>query len=107
MAVKTENRYPRKLPRNTLKNIDALLATVPLEHLRGVERLRLVDTISDPRARIPAKGTELPGLYHPRQGAQGAWLEVAVETLLSSKKGFFKQIIPRLSFKGNLAAVIF
>ncbi len=107
MAVKTENQYPGKLPRNTLSNIESILAGVPREHLRGVERLRLVDTISDPRARVPAKGTELPGLYHPRQGVQGAWLEVAIEALLSSKKPMFKRIIPRLSFKGNLAAVIF
>src|SRR5438067_11972078 len=107
MAIKIENQYEGKLPRNTLKNIESALASVPREHLRGVERLRLVDVITEPRARMAAKGTDLPGLYHPRQGTQGAWFEVAIAPLTSANKPFHKKIIPRLSFKGNLAGVIF
>jgi hypothetical protein len=46
-------------------------------------------------------------LYHPRQGTQGPWFEIAITPLASTNKPFHKQIIPRLSFKGNLAAVLF
>ena len=107
MAVRVENQYEGKLPRNTLVNVESALASVPREHLRGIERLRIVSVITDPRAKVAAKGTELPGLYHPRQGVQGAWFEVAITPLMSADKPFHKRIIPRLSFKGNLSAVIF
>src|SRR5260370_42111951 len=107
MAIKIENQYTGKLPRNTLANVESALGSVPREHLRGIERLRLVNVITEPRARLAAKGTDLPGLYHPRQGNQGAWFEVAITPLTSANKPFHKRIIPRLSFKGNLSAVIF
>src|SRR5258708_16865881 len=107
MAVKIENQYEGKLPRNTLKNIESALASVPREHLRGIERLRLVSVITEPRARIASKGTDLPGLSHPRQGTQGPWFEVAITRLLSVNKPFHKQIIPRFPFTGHLAPLIF
>src|SRR2546428_13856819 len=107
MAVRIENQYEGKLPRNTLVNVESALASVPREHLRGIERLRIVSVITDSRAKVAAKGSELPGLYHPKQGVKGAWFEVAIEPLISAKKPFHKRIIPRLSFKSNLAAVIF
>src|SRR5258708_39460867 len=107
MAVKIENQYTGKLPRNTVANVESALGSVPREHLRGIERLRLVSVITEPRARMAAQGTDLPGLYHPRQGNQGAWFEVAITPLTSANKPFHKRIIPRLSFQGNLAAVIF
>src|SRR5947207_11719888 len=107
MAIKIENQYVGKLPGKTLANVESALDSVPREHLRGVERLRLVDVITEPRARMAAKGTDLPGLYHPRQGNQGAWFEVAVTPLAQANKPFHKRIIPRLSFKGNLVAVLF
>src|SRR5436190_11492648 len=107
MAIKIENQYAGKLPRNTVTNIETALDSVPREHLRGIERVRLVDVITDPRARIAAKGSDLPGLYHPRQGNQGAWFEVALTPLMQADKPFHKRIIPRLSFKGNLVAVVF
>ena len=107
MAVKIENQYSGKLPRNTEAHLEGALESVPREHLRGIERVRLVDVITEPRARIAAKGADLPGLYHPRQGNQGAWFEVAIAPLVQANKPFHKRIIPRLSFKGNLVAVIF
>lgn len=107
MAIKIEDKTDGKLPRNTTLNVEKILQSLPREHLRGVDRLRLVEFITDTRARMPAKLTELPGLYHPRQGAQQPWLEIAVGALIPRKKPLLKQIIPRLSFKGNLAAVIF
>src|SRR2546426_3704360 len=107
MAVRIENQYSGKLPRNTISVVESAIATLPREHLRGVERVRLVDSVLEPRARVAAKGTELPGFYHPRQGTQGAWFEVAIDALIPPNKPFHKKIIPRLSFKGNLAGVIF
>jgi hypothetical protein len=67
----------------------------------------LVDRISDPRLKASPQHKELPGLYHPKQGVQQAWLEVAVGALLPISKPFHKRLVPRLSFKGNLAAVLF
>ncbi len=106
MAIKIENKSKSKLPGNTERQIDKILDSIPREHLRGIERLRLVDAIEDPRLRAALR-TNLPGLYHPRQGTQHAWLEVAIEVLLPSGKPILKRLMPRLSFKGNLAAVIF
>lgn len=105
-ALKIENLSGRSLPRKTLSAIDKILSYVPKEHLLGIERLKLVDTITDPR--LPeAQRAALPGLYHPRQLNQPAWIEVAIDTLLPQKGSFFKRIAPRLSFKGNLAAVLY
>lgn len=106
MAIKIENASTAKLPRNTFAQIDKIIETLPREHLRGIDRLRLVDTIADPRLRIQ-QASQLPGLYHPRQGTQAAWLEISTSVLLPSSKPFLKRLLPRLSFKGNLASVIF
>jgi hypothetical protein len=38
MPIKIENQYEGKLPRNALTNVESALASVPREHLRGVER---------------------------------------------------------------------
>lgn len=106
MPFKIENQSTAKLPRQTEALIEKILNSLPREHLRGIERVRLVDAINDPRVRIPTK-TALPGLYHPRQGTQPAWLEIALDALLPRSGPFYKRWFPRLSFKGNLAAVIF
>ncbi|MGI9107000.1 MAG: hypothetical protein ACR2G4_12225 [Pyrinomonadaceae bacterium] len=106
MAIKIENNSTAQLPRNTLAQINKIVETIPREHLRGIDRLRLVDTITDPRLRLP-QSTQLPGLYHPRQGNQAAWLELSLNILLPRSQPFFKRLLPRLSFKGNLASLIF
>jgi hypothetical protein len=107
MAIKIENITSIKLPKKTESQIEAILESLPREHLRGIERVRLVDNINEPRLKNLQQRTELPGLYHPRQGAQPAWLEVAIGVLLPRSKPIHKRLMPRLSFKGNLAAVIF
>ena len=106
MPIKIENTSTVPLPRNTIAHIEKIIETIPREHLRGIDRLRLVDTISDPRLRLQ-QGGQLPGLYHPRQGTQAAWMEVSTSVLLPHTQPFFKRILPRISFKGNLASVIF
>ena len=107
MAIKFEFETKIKLPRHTQKQIEGLLECVPREHLRGIERIKLVDDITDPRLRNPQQRSDLPGLYHPKQGTKPAWIEVAVGVLLPRKKPILKRIMPRLSFKGNLAAIVF
>ena len=107
MAIKIENQCERKLPNGATTLIEEALDNLPREHTRGIERVRLVESISEPRIRATVQASELPGLYHPRQGAKGPWLEVAIGVLLPVDKPIHKRIIPRLSFKGNLAAVLF
>jgi hypothetical protein len=106
MSVKIENHSKTKTPKWTESRLQKLLATLPREHLIGLERIRLVDSVTDPRLR-PGSVSELPGLYHPRQGTQKAWIEIAVGVLLPQGKSFFKRLLPRMSFKANLAALLF
>lgn len=105
--MKIENLSQIKLPKNALTLVENVVESVPKEHLRGIDKVRLVDAISDARLKALPSKSELPGLYHPRQGAQQAWLEVAVGVLLPRSKPFLKRLMPRLSYKGNLAAIIF
>jgi hypothetical protein len=108
VAIKIENQTERKLPKETAEHIEAAFDSLPREHTRGLERIRLVEFISEPRLRGTAvQATELPGLYHPRQGPKGAWLELAMGVLLPGNKPVHKRIVPRLSFKGNLTATLF
>lgn len=107
MAIKIENQTERKLPKETLSQIEELFDSLPREHTRGLDRIRMVEFISDPRLKNTFQASELPGLYHPRQGPKSAWLELAVGVLLPANKPVHKRIIPRLSFKGNLAATLF
>jgi hypothetical protein len=107
MAIRIENQYEGSLPKGTVEQVEEAFESLPREHTRGIERIRLVPFISDPRIRGQFQASELPGLYHPRQGPKGAWLEIAVNVLLPSDKPFHKRIIPRLSFKSNLAALVF
>ena len=107
MAIKIENQCERKLPKGTLSHIEDAFDSLPREHSRGLERIRLVEFISEPRLKGPVQPSELPGLYHPRQGQKGAWLEIAIGVLLPAKKPIHKRIVPKLSFKGNLTALVF
>jgi len=107
MAVKIENQYEGKLPRNTLANVESALASVPREHLPR----RRTTTASERDYR--ASGADCRERYRSAgpvssaPGESGAWFEVAIIPLTSANKPFHKRIIPRLSFKGNLSAVIF
>lgn len=107
MAIRIENQYEGPLPKGTLQQIEDAFDSLPREHTRGIERIRLVPLISDPRIRGQFQASELPGLYHPRQGPKGPWFEIAVNVLLSPDKPFHKRIVPRLSFKSNIVALVF
>lgn len=107
--VRTENQATFVLPKDTDVHIAKVLDFIPTEHIRGLEKIRLVDFINDPRLKnmdTPIKG-DLPGLYHPRQGNQAPWLEVSMGALLQPTEGFAKKWMAKTSFKGNMAGLIF
>lgn len=106
MAIKIENNSSAKLPQNFELQLANIMDAPPREHLRGIDRLRLVDAINDPRVRT-AQAIDLPGLYHPRQGTQPAWLEISINALMPTNQPFHKRMMSRLAFKNNLAALIF
>jgi hypothetical protein len=107
VPIKIENQVERKLPADTVAHIENALESLPREHTRGLERVRLVEFITEPRLKGISQATELPGLYHPRQGPKGPWLEIAIGVILPGNKPIHKRIVPRMSFKGNLAAILF
>jgi hypothetical protein len=107
--IKIENQAGIELPAYTEQHINKALGFLPIEHLRGLEKVKLVDFINDPRLRnlnVPMKG-DLPGLYHPKAGNQQAWLEMSMGALLQPTEGFAKKWMAKSSFKGNLAGLIF
>lgn len=107
--IKVENQATIDLPKGAGEQISKTLAYLPMEHLRGLEKVRLVDFINDPRLKnfdMPVKG-DLPGLYHPRIGNQNAWLEISVGALLQPTEGFAKRWMAKTSFKANLTGLIF
>lgn len=109
IKVKIENASELDLPRGAEDLIQNVLDSVPIEHIRGLERVKLVDFINDPRLKnmdVPMKG-ELPGLYHPKVGNQNAWFEVSMVALLQPTEGFAKRWMAKTSFKANMAGLLF
>lgn len=107
--IRIENQATFELPKDAEATIDRVLNFLPIEHLRGLEKVKLVDYINDPRLKnldVPVKG-DLPGLYHPKVGNQNAWLEMSMGALLQPTEGFAKKWMAKSQFKGNLAGLIF
>ena len=107
--LKIENQSTLDLPKGSLGHIQKALDFLPIEHLRGLEKVKIVDFINDPRLKnieIPMKG-DLPGLYHPKQGNQNAYLEISMGALLQPTEGFAKRWMAKTSFKSNVAGLIF
>ena len=102
--IKIENQSSIDLPKGTDENIRKITAFLPIEHQRGLEKIRLVDFIKVPQVKmdVPIKG-DLPGLYHPKAGNQNAWLEVSVGALLQPTEAFAKRWMAKTSFKSNMA----
>jgi len=103
MKVKIEvlSTYPAK---NLEQRIDQVLEVVPQEHLRGLAKIVVVDTIMEPRLSAMQKAT-LPALYHPKMAGQSAWAEVSLGVLMPKEK-FPKKLMTRLALKSNLAQVV-
>ena len=106
--IKIENQSSVELPKNTEANIRQIIAFLPTEQLRGIERIRLVDFVKHPQMKTetPIKG-DLPGLYHPKIQNKNAWLEVSIGALLQPTENFGKRMMAKTSFKSNLAGLIF
>ncbi|MBA2737095.1 MAG: hypothetical protein H0U50_09955 [Pyrinomonadaceae bacterium] len=107
--IRVENQAKFELPKETEAQIGKILDFIPTEHLRGLEKIRLVNFINDPRLKnmdVPVKG-DLPGLYHPKMGNQNAWLELSMGALLQPTESFSKRWMAKSSFKGNIAGLIF
>ncbi|MBK7705093.1 MAG: hypothetical protein IPN69_09675 [Acidobacteria bacterium] len=107
--LKIENQASFDLPKGTNEQIYKILDYLPMEHQRGLEKIKLVDFINDPRLAkmdVPVKG-DLPGLYHPKMGTQNAYLEASMGALLQPTEGFAKKWMAKQSFKSNLAGLIF
>jgi len=86
------------------RNVEKVLEVVPQEHLRGLHKIVLVDTIMEPRLSAAQRST-LPALYHPKMGGQSAWAEVSMN-VLAPKEKFPKRLLTKLALKSNLAQVV-
>jgi hypothetical protein len=98
--IRLENQTTFEAPKDTESTVDRVLKFVPIEHLRGLEKVKLVDFINDPRLKnldVPLKG-DLPGLYHPKAGNQNAWLEISMGALLQPTEGFAKKWMAKSQF---------
>lgn len=107
--IRIENTASIPLPKDTEGMINKVLDFLPVEQYRGVEKIKLVDFISDPRLKnmdTPIKG-DLPGLYHPRAGNQAPWMEMSMAALLMPTEGYVKKFMAKSSFKGNIAGLLF
>lgn len=107
--IRVENQSNVRLPKGANENIESVIAFIPTEHIRGLEKIRLVDFIKTPQMKgmtAPPTG-DLPGLYHPRTQNQGAWLEISVGALLQPTEKFAKRWMAKTSFKSNVAGLIF
>ena len=107
--LRIENQSTIALPKGTENHIQKVLDYLPVEHIRGLDRVKLVDFINDPRLKnldTPIKG-DLPGLYHPKVGNQNAWMELSMGALLQPTEGFAKKFMAKQGFKGNVAGLIF
>ena len=107
--IRIENASTITLPKDTQGTVNKVLDFLPVEQYRGVERIKLVDFINDPRLKnmdIPVPG-DLPGLYHPRAGNQAPWFELSMGALLQPTEGFVKKFMAKSGFKGNIAGLLF
>ena len=107
--LKIENQSSIDLPKGAEETIRQILAFLPTEHQRGLEKIRLVDFINNPQLKnspVPIKG-DLPGLYHPKVQNKNPWLEISIGALLQPTENFGKRWMAKSSFKSNLAGLIF
>lgn len=106
--IKIENQSTVDLPKDAEENIRKIIAFLPSEQLRGIEKIRLVDFIKHPQVKTdaPIKG-DLPGLYHPKIQNKNAWLEISVGALLQPTENFGKRWMAKSSFKSNIAGLVF
>ncbi len=86
------------------RKVEKVLEVVPQEHLRGLSKIVVADTINEPRLSATQRAT-LPALYHPKMAGQSAWAEISL-SVLAPKEKFPKRLLSRLALKSNLAQVV-
>lgn len=109
VKLKIENKSTLDLPKKTEETIQNAINFLPVEQIRGLERIRLVDFIDDPRLKdikVKMQG-DLPGIYHPKIQNKSPWMEISMGALLQPTEGFFKKLAAKSSFKSNLSGLIF
>lgn len=109
MSLKIENQSSIDLPKDAEETVTKVLKSIPSEHLRGLEKVRIVDFIKHPQMKnspTPIKG-DIPGLYHPRMANKPAFLEISSGALLQPTENFGKRWMAKSAFKGNLAGLLF
>jgi hypothetical protein len=97
------------LPKKTEENIHEILDFLPLEHRRGIEKLKLVDFIEEGGLK-EAKGDfkdNLPYMYYPRMQNKSARMEISMMSLLKPLGKFTERWMAKSSFKSSLASAIF
>ncbi len=107
--IRIENKSTSDLPKDTDTHIEKVLDFIPTEHLRGLEKMRLVDFINDPRLKnldIPIKG-DIPGLYHPGRETSAMARNVDGRRYCRRPKRFSKSGWRSLPLRGNLAGLLF
>jgi hypothetical protein len=104
MNVKIEHKSSQDTAKYEA-NIQKALNILPTEHLRGLNKIVMVDQITEPRISQAQRET-LPALYHPRMGGQMAWAEIAM-AVVKPKKRFPQNLFVMLTMKSNLAQIIF
>ncbi len=106
--IKIENQSSIALPKNAEENIRSIIAFLPTEQLRGIEKIKLVDFIKHPQMKdAPAIKGDLPGLYHPKVQNKNPWFEISLGALLQPTEGFAKRWMAKSSFKSNMAGLLF
>jgi hypothetical protein len=103
MKVKIENTSSNSF-KKALDVLERAVDVLPAEHLIGLEKIVVVDTVTEPRLS-PAQRASLPALYHPKMPGQKAWAEIAMDVIAPRKK-FPKNLMTRLTLKATLAQVV-
>lgn len=107
MALRIENRATIKVPPKTEEIIENAMEVIPREHLRGLNRIVLVDQVSPhPRLQV-ANIAQLPGLYHPRIANEQPYFELALGILVPQNETLFKRFAARMNYKANVVSLIY
>lgn len=107
MAIKVENRSSSKLPKNVESFVRNVVKTLPSEHSVGLDRIAFVDEVRPPMPAGHKLSQEIPGFYYPKAAMKSAYIELSARQLTGTGQPFHKRAFVRLSFKSNLAMLVF
>lgn len=106
--IKIENQATIELPKDAEETINKILRSLPAEHLRGLDKIRIVDFVQHPQLKsAPVPTGDLPGLYHPRVANKAPFFEISAGALLQPTENFTKRWMAKSAFKSNLAGLLF